>query len=172
LLTISTLRRALTSLVLHSGMAMLVGAIAALVGLIPIGFVMTLIGLGEFRGTDAWYSPVVWWPGFVFGLIAWRRTLDRATGFVWISGLLWLAFGIITMKFQRHGLEPWITRVRMNLFPLKKGECGMSECLYVLFYTWPAINSISYSIGAGLGFRAKGEASNNPEALAVKNNRE
>jgi len=43
-----------------------------------------------------------------------------------------------------------MTRVRINLFPPKQGECGMTECLGVLFYTYPALNSITYSVGSVL----------------------
>jgi hypothetical protein len=49
----------------------------------------------------------------------------------------------------------WMTQVRIDLFSLKQGECGMTECLYSLFYTWMALNSIAYSIGAALALLSR-----------------
>jgi hypothetical protein len=65
--------------------------------------------------------------------------------------LLWLAAGILSRGAAWHpeGMS-WTTQVRIDLFPLKQGECGMTECLYSLFHTWPALNSVTYSIGAAL----------------------
>ena len=51
-----------------------------------------------------------------------------------------------------------MTRVRIDLFPLKQGECGMTECLYVLSTTYPALNSITYSVGAVLALISQGKA--------------
>jgi hypothetical protein len=60
----------------------------------------------------------------------------------------------------------WITHVRIELFPLKQGDCGMSESLGEFFYTMPFFNSVAYSISAALGFLSKRPKTNNEEPPA------
>ncbi len=128
-----------------------VSAACALLGAIPAWIFLRLAGMGPIRSLDAWYGPFVWWPGLVLGFFVNRRTLQRAACFVWFPGVLWLAAGVLSRAtaWRPEGMS-WMTQVRIDLFPLKQGECGMTECLYSLFHTWPALNSVTYSIGAAL----------------------
>jgi hypothetical protein len=115
-----------------------------------------LDGLISRLNFDAWYEPLVWGPGLLFGFFVNRRTLQRAACFVWFSGLLWLAWGILSIAsgWRPDGVSP-MTEVRIELFPRKQGECGMTECLGLLFYVWPAVNSVAYSIGASIALLSK-----------------
>lgn len=146
--------RALKRLAIHSVIAMVATVVCSILGVIFVQVVLTIIGLGGLiRGAnlEAWYRPLVWWPGLVLGFFVNRRTLHRAACFVWFPGLLWLAHGILNTATGWHpdGMS-WMTKVRIDLFPLKQGECGMTECVGEVFYTWPALNSVAYSIGAAL----------------------
>ena len=150
----STLIRTLKRLAIHCLIAMVATVVCSILGVIFVQVVLTIIGLGGLiRGAnlEAWYGPLIWWPGLVLGFFVNRRTLQRAACFVWVPGLLWLAAGILSRAtaWRPEGMS-WMTQVRIDLFPLKQGECGTTECLYSLFHTWPALNSVAYSIGAAL----------------------
>jgi hypothetical protein len=109
---------------------------------------MRVIGIGPFHAADVWYTPFVWWPGLLLGFLVNRGRLHRAACFVWFPGLLWLLYGILSKATVGPEGMSWMTRVRNELFPLKQADCSMSECLGLLVTTWPALNSITYSIGA------------------------
>jgi hypothetical protein len=134
------------------------GVVSVILGSFILGIALRLVGLGPIRSADVWYSPFVWWPGLLLGFLVNRRTLHKAACSVWFPGLLLLALGILNMRSRYD----W-TQVRINLFPLKQGECGTTECLSVLFYTWPALNAITYSIGAALGLRSKRDKADSEE---------
>jgi hypothetical protein len=148
--------KVLKQLALHSMIAMPGSIVCAFLGAILLGVFLPVVGIGPIRSLDAWYGPFVWWPGLVLGFFVNRRTLHRAACFVWFPGLLWLAYGILSTAaaWRPEGMS-WMTKVRIDLFPVKGDQCGMTECLGELFYTWPALNSISYSVGAVLAFLSK-----------------
>jgi len=148
------LTQALKKLAKHSVIAMVGGVVCSMVLGTTVVTVLQEIGLdGLLRrfNFDAWYLPIVWGPGFLLGFLVNRRTLHRAACFVWLPGQVWLATGILG-KIS-HGYN-W-TQVRIDLFPLKASECGATECLDVLFGTWPALNSITYSIGAAIALSCR-----------------
>lgn len=128
----------------HSFLAMTGGPLIAVLSAVPIGAVWWMIGL---KISDSWYLPTHWWPGLVLGFLLNRRYLHRAACLTWVSGLVWLAYGIPNVQPQTIN---W-AEVRLALFPLDKNDCSMSECLYVLLFTWPALNAAAYSLGAFLG---------------------
>ena len=141
------------------------------IGGIILGISLHIFQVGPIQLIDSWYGPFVWWPGLALGLFVNRRTLHRAACFVWIPGLVWLDCGIINTSRGWHpvGISP-MAKVRIELFPLKQGECGMTECLGVMFYTWPALNSVAYSIGAtmALVFNRTGARSDEADAGRTK----
>jgi hypothetical protein len=57
-------------------------------------------------------------------------------------------------------------RVRIELFPLEHDHCGMTECLGQPFYTWPALNSVAYSIGAALALLSKRDRADGGEPFS------
>ena len=145
--------RALKQLTAHSMLAMPFGAVCAIHGMVAVGVVLRLINLGPLRALDTWYGPFVWWPGLLLGFFVNRRVLQRAACFVWLAGLVWLAVGILSVatSWRPVGM-PWTTYAGDELFPLQQGACTTNECLRVLFCTWPAVNSVAYSIGATFAF--------------------
>jgi hypothetical protein len=142
---------ALKRLTAHGMLAMPFGLVCAIHGMIAVGVVLRFVGLGPPPSFNGWYGPLVWWPGLLLGFFVNRRALHRAACFVWLLGLIWLAFGIASAatSWRPAGMS-WMTHVGVELFPLQPGECGTAECLRVLFCTWPAVNSVAYSIGAAL----------------------
>jgi hypothetical protein len=147
------LTTALKRLTAHGMLAIPFAGVCAIHGMIAVEVVLRLVGRGPLRVFGTWYGPLVWWPGLLLGFFVNRRALHRAACFVWLPGLIWLAFGIASAatSWRPAGMS-WMTHVGVELFPLQPGECGTTECLRVLFCTWPAVNSVAYSIGAALAF--------------------
>jgi hypothetical protein len=163
------LTRALKQLAKHTVIAMPVSVVCSVLCGILVQVVLTAVGEGGLprqANFDAWYWPFIWGPALVLGLLVNRRTLQRAACFVWFPGLLWLASGILRIATGWHpdGVSP-MTEVRIELFPRKQGECGMTECLGVLFYVWPAINSVAYSIGAAIALLSRRNKIKSDETL-------
>jgi hypothetical protein len=116
---------------------------------------------------DAWYMPFLWWPGFVYGFLTSRRVNQLAACFVWVLGLLFLGWGILNGTSNLQAGTSWLTHTRITLFPHKQAECGDgSECLGVLFYTMPFLNTITYSIGAALGLLSSSGEGDSREPLS------
>jgi hypothetical protein len=130
----------------HTVAAMFGGPVLAFVALIPISLLVAAVTHLHRLELDAWYGPAIWGPALVLGFLIRRRFHQREACIVWLVGLIWIVMGLHSVKFFDH---TW-SRVRINLFPAKDTDCSSTECVYVLFYTWPAICSLSYSIGAYL----------------------
>ena len=139
--------RRLGLIVVHSIAAMAGGTVLAFVAYIPVWLVVSSVTSSRAIQIDAWYGPVVWGPALVLGFLLRRRLHQREACFVWLVGLSWLIAGLHSVRSFDH---TW-SRVRIDLFPTKDAECSITECLYVLGYTWPSICSLAYSIGAYLG---------------------
>jgi hypothetical protein len=154
---VDQLTNVLKRLVEHTAIAMAGGVICSM--LIGLSFDGILCALG-LEGTvrrlaSAWYGPAVWWPGLVLGFFVNRRMLHRTAYFVWLPGLLWLAWGILNMatSWVPVGMSS-MKHVRVELFPITHSDydaCAVSECLGPLLWIWPAVNAVTYSIGAALG---------------------
>jgi predicted membrane channel-forming protein YqfA (hemolysin III family) len=141
---------------MHSLIAMLGGTFCALLGGALLALLLMVTGMGSLLSRlhlGDWYGPFVWWPGLLWGIFLNRRNRDLAACFTWIPGLLWLAIGILGLSSLHHD---W-AQIRVALFPLKQAENGMTEGLYEVFHTWPAVNSVAYSIGAVIALFFKPE---------------
>ena len=109
---------------------------------------------GPIFDAGSWLGPLVWWPGLLLGFLVNRVTRHRSACFVWIAGLILLAYpALANLAYSNpHAGSSLMGR----LFPRQQADCAASECLDVLFNTWPALNSITYSLGACLAFLVKG----------------
>ena len=142
--------RSLARLAGHSAIAMLASVVCVILSTIILGVVLRIFGLRSIGGDDSWYGPFVFWPGLLLGFFVNRRTLHRAACFVWLPGLIWLVVGMLERASYAQDSLSWWTQVRIELFPVGRSDCGSTECLGVAVYTWPAVNSVAYSIGAAL----------------------
>ena len=83
--------------------------------------------------------------------------LHRAACFAWLPGLLWLAWGILSLSMATSGGLAGMssmTHLRLELFPVTPSDydaCAVNECFGPLLWTWPAFSAVTYSIGAALG---------------------
>jgi hypothetical protein len=95
-----------------------------------------------------WYSPLIWWAGLVFGFVASWRSRNAVACFTWLSGAVLLGLLLADLFWATLSWE----RAIMAVFPLRHGESSPDDQLGFaqLFVVWPALNSLTYSIGATL----------------------
>jgi hypothetical protein len=103
-------------------------------------------------GGPVWSSPSGWWPGLILGITIGLVARDTSACWVWISGLVWIAYGtqVASLLFGAS-LDSWVTHTKHSFFPTTLRECSSGECLGVFFFTMRALNTIVYSVGALLG---------------------
>jgi hypothetical protein len=151
-------------------MAMLVSVVLALVLDLSTRILLTAIGHGEILhrvDVEAWYGPLVWGPGLVLGVLVNRHFRHRTAYLTWLPGMIWIVFAVLTAGSWRHDGPSRMAEARLDLFPLKQGECGTTECLGVLLYTWPFVNALTYSFGAAIAFACSRENSTQDEKAAT-----
>jgi hypothetical protein len=149
----------------HTAIAMAGGtAVALLFGMLLIS-VLERLNLHELvrRSHCEWNCALIWLPGFVLGFLINRRMRHRAACFVLIPGLIWLFLGVLeTIASWKQGGKTAMAQVQSDLFPTTQSDyasCGSTECLGQLVYTWPALNALTYSLGAAAGLLSRrGEA--------------
>ena len=145
----------------HTALAMVGGVIGAMLLGILFVIILQVVGLeGTVRRLGSqWYGPDVWLPGLAIGFFVNRRRLHRAACFVWVLGLLWVAFlSLGTATGWRPTGMSAMTDIKVQLFPTTYRDfdaCADSECLGLVVGTWPLLNTITYSIGAWLGLMSQ-----------------
>ena len=109
-------------------------------------------------------NPIWWIPGIALGLFV-NRLLNRliprrVACWVWIVGVVWLTAGIwdsVRGYDARYYQGCSVLQNVVNAFFIADSQrCGGGEStLAGLFFTTPAINSISYAVGAWLALRLR-----------------
>lgn len=125
--------------------------VSLLLGFVPDG----LISERAFHsGFFAVVPPFVTGIAVLFGYVIARWLRLNAAKWAFVPGMLWFAFGF---RFEllpmgryaaQHGLSP--SAVQYVFAQLLTTKCGDTECFYQLFYTWPAIVAIAYSLSSGV----------------------
>jgi hypothetical protein len=95
-----------------------------------------------------WYSPLSWWPGLLLGFAMNRRARNSSGCFVWLSGGLLLVALALILFWANQSWDHTIS----DLFPLSSAEHSPDDELGLcqLFFVWPAVNAVAYSLGASL----------------------
>ena len=131
-----------------------VHAVAAIVGSFIAGFVVTEMihpsGTANFW-FDTPYGPSFWGTALVFGFCLNLAMNDNSAKWVWTVGLLWMAIwcGVTLTEYSPQwthgrslGQELWSEY-------FSYWHCT-EECLGQMFVTTPAIDTVTYSLGAAM----------------------
>lgn len=95
------------------------------------------------------YNPIFWVWGLLLGLFVNYRTRHWPARYVWVVGVAYLLFVLSAdHRGYSHACEA-----------LFSTDCTDGECLGLLFFTVPFLNSVAYSGGAWFGLRFAQEAS-------------
>src|SRR5277367_4866619 len=117
--------------ILHASVAMVIGPIAWMVLFLDIVIVFrnsheinAILNAGDLA------NPLVWGPGLMLGLIVNRFTLSTVARWVWLAGMVWIAFGIFAALLSYHARFAGIcspldsvTNSFFSFFP-KQPYCG------------------------------------------------
>jgi hypothetical protein len=97
----------------------------------------------------------------IVGYFCNRRFGNRTALWIWILGFTWFFTG--ALELFNAWSPSWSQQSRVNYLAGELfgtvAECGSTECLYELFYTWPFLATVGYAIGARLGLSAYRERS-------------
>jgi hypothetical protein len=104
-------------------------------------------------GRNGVLSPFVWVPGLVAGLLVNLIRIKRKACWVWLIGVVWLAFGVANFVLQ---FDPRLYQgcsaaeaVENAFFILNATKCG-GVIESGSFFSLPAICAISFALGAWL----------------------
>lgn len=94
------------------------------------------------------YNPIFWACGLLLGLFVNYRTRNRSARYVWVVGVAYVLFVLSTdHRGYSHAFQA-----------LFSTDCTDGECLGLVFFTVPFLNSIACSGGAWFGLRFAQEA--------------
>lgn len=100
-------------------------------------------------------NPLLWGPRFILGLVVNRIALRRAACWVWLAGIVWIAFGTSEALYSYHtryaGICSPLDYVVSSFFSLVGSYCGGGE--NVMPFTLPTFSAIAYSLGAWIALR-------------------
>jgi hypothetical protein len=101
-------------------------------------------------------NPVLWGPGLIMGLLVNRFALKSTAYWVWLVGMVWIAYGIFASLHAYHagfsGICSPLDNIRGEFFSFSNnGYCGGGE--NVMLFTVPTLSSIAYSLGAWVALR-------------------
>jgi hypothetical protein len=112
-------------------------------------------------------NPSTWALGLVAGYAINRRAAyGRGGCWTWIGGVAWMSIGVAESLHFYHLLHQWygtcsaLDNIYNSFFVMDSSKCrGASEILDGIFFTFPSLNAVSYSIGACLGLWLRRPAS-------------
>ena len=101
------------------------------------------------------YSPVILVTATTLGYLLNRKLGHSAAQWVWVAGLVWLAFGINDeSRFWHNSLYSSRLSFILDNFFGSTTKCSGTECLCEFLFTTPAAATLGYSLGAVLGLRS------------------
>src|SRR5579864_4159441 len=144
-------RAAVNSFALHAFAALIVSPIAVFVVLLTA--VLVFDNSPRFNSViNSWgvANPFLWAPGLLLGFVLNRIALRRTACWVWVVGLVWMAFGLLASLLSYHarwlGICSPFDSIMSGFFSMNQGYCGDSS--NVMAFTLPTFSSIAYSAGA------------------------
>jgi len=155
------------ALFLHVPLAMAVGTF---IGVVLRLFVGRVLGFRTQLPDLGVFNPLLWGSSLFLGALINRRTHYRSA--YWVAGVgcsyllaVFLAdvSGLAHSEYVRAVSGGHYLRYECHL--LFSPSCEGDKCLGQLLVTLPFVNSIAYSVGAWLGFRAAQASGNPPDTL-------
>jgi hypothetical protein len=100
------------------------------------------------------FTPLLWGVGLAAGILLTRASHSTSGRWVWVCGLLWLAF---LVSRDLRGYDPrWCqgcTKLQFIWYNYFTSRNCMQECFGEFLGTVPMLNSLAYSIGAAVWLR-------------------
>jgi hypothetical protein len=122
-----------------------------LIGFLPEAFMSRYYYNSGFEA----YSPAIFAAAIMLGYLVTRRLGHSPAMWVWIVGLLWLAYGVYegSSYWYKGAAHSRLDYIAANFFgPTSK--CSDTECLHELFVTTPFAATVGYSLGAAFGLHS------------------
>jgi hypothetical protein len=121
-------------------------------------FSLHLKAIGEIGGLA---NPLCWGPAFALGLALNYIARQRSACWVWLCGFVWAGMGIQdSVRYYNPLYSQGCTNFEniVNAFvTLNSHRCGGGgSTLAGLFFTFPAVSSVAYSVGAWVAIRYMG----------------
>jgi hypothetical protein len=131
------------------------GSVVVALALVPIGAVVPMAVVSDFYVQVFAFAVAVLLAALA-GYLCEKYLPRPAAHWVWTAGLAWLALGGLALaRFWSN--ERWSPDSHRGfwhyLFEELFRKCGSTDCLYALFFTYPAACSIIFSIGATVALR-------------------
>lgn len=130
--------------------------VVAILGSMFIGFLPELLASRYYynSGFEA-YSPAILATAVILGYLVSRRLGHSPAMWVWIVGLVWLAYGAREQSsYWYKGLATSrVDYIAANFFGSAR-KCSDTECLGEFFFTTPFAATVGYSLGAAFGLRS------------------
>ena len=90
------------------------------------------------------FNPAIILLGILAGYLANRNRRDKVSIWVWVAGAVWFCIMITWECGNRGDMSACVIQEFLSPFNV----CSGSECMGVLFSTYPLLTTIAYSIGA------------------------
>jgi hypothetical protein len=121
------------------------------IGFLPEAFISRYYYNSGFEA----YSPAIFATAIMLGYLVTRLLGHSPAMWVWIVGLVWLAYGAYDGSRQWYmGLaHSRLDYIVANFFG-PSSKCSDTECLDELFVTTPFAATVGYSLGAPFGLRS------------------
>lgn len=146
----------LGSFLLHVSVAMIFSPLVVFVALLlAVLLFRNSVGINSILNAGGVLNPMLWGPGLIFGLLVNRFALRRTACWVWLAGMVWIAYGILAALYSYHvrfsGVCSPLENVKSGFFSFVSNYCGGGE--KVMRFTLPTLSAIAYSLGAWITLR-------------------
>jgi len=151
--------RTAVSFLLRASVAMVISPILVfVVGLSAVILFNKSHGINSVLNAGGAANPFLWGPGLIFGLLVNRFALKSTACWVWLAGMVWIAYGLLaslyTYQARFAGICSPLDSIWNGFFSY--GSYGSSYCgdhQNLMRFTVPTFNSIAYSLGAWVALR-------------------
>jgi hypothetical protein len=144
------------SFLLHASVAMVISPIVVFVVVLSAVLIFNNSrGIDSVLNAGGAANPLLWVPGLMLGLLVNRFVLKSTACWVWLAGVVWMAYGMFASLHAYHarfsGICSPLDNIRGGFFSFASNYCGGGENVFL--FTVPTLSSIAYSLGAWTALR-------------------